>query len=63
MFYKKSKNRQPGSAFLEYLEAQILNIPQIGASHDGALNGFCVCPGCPKIRWVRHVADESSRMT
>ena len=27
------------------------------------LYGFCVCPGCPKIPWVRHVADESSRMT
>ena len=49
MFYKKSKNRQPGSAFLDYLKAQILNIPQIGASHDGGFMGSVFVPAAQKF--------------
>ena len=40
MFSKKYKNRQPESAFLEYLEAQILKIYP--------LCGFDVCTGLSK---------------
>ena len=43
MFYEKIKEQaEPGSAFLEYLEAQILKMYLLGTNHGDAFVGFNV---------------------
>ena len=44
---KKIKNRAK-SAFLEYLEAQILKISHLSTNHGGALVGLMCVHVCPK---------------
>ena len=47
-FTNKSKNRQPGSAFLEYLEAEILKISPHVVNHVGVFVGSVCVLACPK---------------
>ena len=55
MFYKKIEELTwPRSAFLEHLEAQILKIFAICASHGAALLSSMYVPVCRKKLWIRH---------
>ena len=58
-FAKKSKNKQLGSAFSEYLEAQILNISMLGANHGGAFMSSMGVPVSTKKLWIHHCLVHS----
>ena len=49
MFYKEIQEQtEPGSAFLEYMEAQILKISLLGAKHGDAIMGLMCILLCSK---------------
>ena len=50
---KNLRKAESGSAFLEYLEAQILKIYSFGANHGNAIVGSMFAPVCPKKLWIR----------
>ena len=42
------KQTEPGSAFLEYLEAKILKISPLGTNNGGVFADSIFVPVCPK---------------
>ena len=49
MLYKEILEQTvPGIAFLEHLEAQLLNFFPLSANHGGAIVGSMYVPVCPK---------------
>ena len=55
MFYKDIlEQAEQGSAFLEYLEAQILKIYPLDPNHGDTFGGSMCVPVCPKNLWIHH---------
>ena len=58
MFDKKIQEQtEPGSAFLEYPEAQISKNFPLSANHSGRFSAFDVCTGLPTA--IRGLTSES----
>ena len=55
LFYQEIfEQSKPGTAFWEYLEAQILKIYSVIANHGGTFMGSMCVLVCPKRPWIHH---------
>ena len=52
---------KPWSAFLDYLEAQILKNLLLGANHGGTFVGSMYVPVCPPKIWICHCMRQSTQ--